>query len=53
MNKCNTTVKTDCFAYKNNNCTALTDLYCAKEKCNFYKTHQELLEKQLQLNKQN
>ena len=26
-------IKKDCFAYKNNNCTALNDLYCAKEKC--------------------
>ena len=46
------TVKTDCFAYKKGNCTALNDLYCAKEKCSFYKTHKEFLEKQLQLNGQ-
>ena len=44
-------IKKDCFADKNNNCTALNDLYCAKEKCSFYKTHKQLLERQLKLNK--
>lgn len=44
-------IKKDCFAYKNNNCTALNDLYCAKEKCSFYKTRKQLLERQLKLNK--
>lgn len=51
MSKSESTVKTDCFAYKNHNCTVLNDLYCAKEKCSFYKTHEEWLEKQLKLNK--
>ena len=44
-------IKKNCFAYKNNNCTALNNLYCAKEKCSFYKTHKQLLERQLKLNK--
>lgn len=52
MNNSEITVKTDCFAYKNHNCIALNDLYCTKEKCSFYKTHKEILEKQLKLNKQ-
>ena len=34
-------IKIDCFAYKNNEkgeyCDALTKLYCADEKCRFYK----------------
>lgn len=33
------TKKTDCFAYRKetDGCAALTHLYCAREKCNFYK----------------
>lgn len=32
-------VAKDCFAYdtQKNGCIALKELYCAKEKCNFYK----------------
>lgn len=50
-------VKKDCFAYeekenKNTNvgpericiCKALDDLYCAKEKCKFYKTYAQYVE---------
>jgi len=34
-------VKTDCFAYNAaivRKCTALDELYCAKEECKFYKS---------------
>ena len=48
-----TTIRTDCFAYKKGNCTALDKLYCTKEKCTFYKTSKELLAQQLQLEKRN
>jgi hypothetical protein len=34
-------VKKDCFAFKNGDCIALNDLYCAKEKCSFYKSKEE------------
>lgn len=38
-------VKKDCFAYKQErgfeNCKALKCLYCAKEKCIFYKTAEQ------------
>lgn len=36
-------VQTDCFGYDNkrNNCKALNALYCANEKCRFYKTKQQ------------
>ena len=35
--------KKDCFAYGrlNNKCSILTDTYCEKEKCKFYKTKTE------------
>lgn len=37
--KCGLGVKDDCFAFdkEKRQCTALTALYCASEKCNFYK----------------
>ena len=41
-------VKTDCFAYRpgkpdpKDRCCALNDLYCAKEKCSFYKPKKEV-----------
>ena len=42
-------IKTDCFAYKESNeglipkkeCSALTDLFCKKEKCVFYMNKEE------------
>ena len=38
-------IKADCFAYdptlKNRPCKALTDLYCAKENCKFYKSKEQ------------
>lgn len=36
-------VKTDCFAYckEKNGCRALRELYCASEKCRFYKTKKQ------------
>ena len=38
-------VKKDCFAYNeklvNRSCTALRELYCAKEECKFYKTKEQ------------
>ena len=45
----NVAVKTDCFAYnsKSNNCKCLTDLYCKRELCSFYKskeTHKDNLD---------
>lgn len=36
-------VKKDCFAFKDGHCTALNDLYCAKENCSFYKSMQDVL----------
>lgn len=46
-------VKKDCYAYKNNGCWALNDLYCKKEVCKFYnnklsipKLKQEMVEYQ-------
>lgn len=43
--------KKDCFAYRESepndlgvvhkSCNALTDLYCAKEKCRFYKSYKK------------
>lgn len=46
-------VKRDCFAYKcgrgnisNSYCTALNKLYCETEECKFYKTKEELIEKE-------
>ena len=40
------TVKKDCFAYGrlNDKCSILTDTYCKKEKCKFYKTKREFEE---------
>lgn len=37
-------VKNDCFAYneEKRTCTALTELFCCKEECKFYKTHQRI-----------
>ena len=41
-------IQTDCFAYIPNKsdprdrCSALNDLYCAKEKCKFYKPKKEV-----------
>lgn len=43
MKKVECDVKTDCFAYKNGHCVALNDLYCAKEKCSFYKPMKDVL----------
>nr|DAG51221.1 MAG TPA: hypothetical protein [Caudoviricetes sp.] len=45
----NVEVKPDCFAYnsKSNSCKCLTDLYCKKELCSFYKskeTHKDNLD---------
>ena len=42
-------VQTDCFAYDRmkNGCKALRALYCANEKCRFYKTKQQY-QKELQ-----
>ena len=36
-------VKKDCFAYGrlNDKCSILTDTYCKKENCKFYKTKRE------------
>ena len=44
-------VKKDCFAYRESepndlgvvheSCNALTDLYCTKEKCRFYKSYKK------------
>ena len=40
--------KTDCFAYSCGGCSALDDLYCAKEgKCRFHKTPEQHNEDQL------
>lgn len=38
-------VKTDCLAYNKdfNDCIVLTDLYCKKENCSFYKTKEQYL----------
>lgn len=38
--------KTDCFAYKDGECKALTDTYCAKEEkeCHFYKKRETVEE---------
>ena len=33
--------KTDCFGYKAGRCTVLTELFCTKEKCAFYKTKEQ------------
>lgn len=37
-------VKSDCFAYneEKGTCVALTELFCCKEDCKFYKTHQQI-----------
>lgn len=37
-------IKNDCFAYneEKRTCTALTELFCCKEECKFYKTHQQI-----------
>lgn len=42
-------IKQDCFAYKEaadkrktGTCLALTDLYCKKEICNFYKSKEQI-----------
>lgn len=37
-------VKTDCFAYdtKEKRCRCLNDLYCQKEKCNFYQDKSQI-----------
>lgn len=41
IEKIENNIKTDCFAYINRNghksCYSLNKLYCANEKCNFYK----------------
>lgn len=34
-------IKRDCFGYKMGRCTVLNDLYCAMEKCSFYKTKEQ------------
>lgn len=38
-------VKKDCFAYVKeiNDCIVLTDLYCKKENCSFYKTKEQYI----------
>ena len=38
-------VKTDCFAFKDNHCDCLDNLYCESGKCSFYQTKEELEEK--------
>lgn len=37
-------IKEDCFAYikSKNKCAGLKELYCAKEKCNFYRNKEEI-----------
>ena len=35
--KMTTPAQTDCFAYNNGKCRALTDLFCKNEICKFYK----------------
>ena len=35
-NKKGTGVKKDCFAYKDEKCIALTELFCKEENCKFY-----------------
>ena len=39
-------VKTDCFGYseEKNDCKALRELYCKREKCKFYKTKAQHVE---------
>lgn len=39
-------VKKDCFGYdkQKNNCMALNELYCKREKCGFYKTKKQFEE---------
>ena len=38
-------IKTDCFAHRDGYCSALTCMFCATEKCNFYKTEREMCKK--------
>ena len=33
--------KRDCFGYKAGRCTVLTELFCTKENCAFYKTKEQ------------
>ena len=46
-------IKTDCFAYdetlSHRHCTALEELYCQKEQCNFYKTKIDKQKEKLEL----
>ena len=37
-------IKTDCFAWNSSKkeCRCLNDVYCAKEKCNFYQDKQHI-----------
>ena len=43
-------IKEDCFAYdkEHHDCTALTDLYCKKEKCKFYKNEHQISKKYIE-----
>ena len=34
-------MKTDCFAFKNHECTILLEMYCLHGKCSFYKTKEQ------------
>lgn len=34
-------VKTNCFAYGDNGCSALSELVCATKKCPFFKTREQ------------
>lgn len=35
-------IQIDCFAYKNQNCTILTELLCKHQRCPFFKTQEQL-----------
>lgn len=34
-------IRRDCFAFKDEKCCVLLDLFCAAGKCSFYKTQEE------------
>lgn len=43
--------KTDCFAYRDIDCSILTECVCRDRNCRFYKTSQQLKEQAKQCNK--
>lgn len=51
----NNNIKKDCFAFLikdgKEQCNALRELYCKNEKCNFYMTRQEYVNKITKINK--